>query len=93
MYKIDVKDENSKERVFVICPDILSVKDWIFTQLLHAMRENVMLTVSSPTMHKIVRHYDTQLTALEDFRGDGMANATFSTFYGVEYEVSNYIEL
>lgn len=42
MYQIQVKD-NSKEKVFVFCPSVISVKEWIYTQLLNAMHEDLKL--------------------------------------------------
>lgn len=40
MYQIEIKD-NSKEKVFVFCPSAISVKEWIYTQLLNAMHEDL----------------------------------------------------
>lgn len=43
-YTIKVKDDSTEEGIIVICPSAISVKGWIYTQLLRAMREDIVYT-------------------------------------------------
>ena len=95
MYTIEVKD-NSKERVIVICPSLISVKEWIYSQLLRAMREDVAMNVTLATMREIVAHYDTQLINLDDFDEEVGVNsftAYCDTRYVVKYSPDENLNL
>ena len=87
MYSIEVKD-NSKERVVVLCPSLISVKEWIYTQLLRAMREDVAMNVTLATMREISATYTTQLINLDEFDEDELATGVFSTYHDTQYVVT-----
>ena len=91
-YSIQVKDDSTKERIIVLCPSAISVKEWLYTQLLRAMREDVAMNVTLKTMREIVSFYDTQLVRLDDFDADEMASGTFETYHGAIYEVNYHVE-
>lgn len=86
MHTIEVKD-NSKERVIVVCPSLISVKEWIYTQLLRAMREDVAMNETLATMREMVAHYDTQLINLDDFDEEVGTNS-FTTYRDTRYVVT-----
>lgn len=85
MYTIEVKDI-SKEKVYIVCPSLISAKDWIYTMLLRAMREDIALDVCAPTMREILSHYTTQIINLDDF-DDEVGLNTFSTYHDTRYVV------
>lgn len=91
-YSIQVKDDSTKERIIVLCPSVISVKEWLYRQLLRAMREDVAMNVTLNTMREIVSFYDTQLIKLDDFDTDEMASGTFETYRGAKYEVNYHVE-
>ena len=91
-YSIQVKDDSTKERIIVLCPSAISVKEWLYTQLLRAMREDVAMNVTLNTMREIVSFYDTQLVRLDDFDADEMATGRVETYHGVKYDIDCYAE-
>lgn len=91
-YTIKVKDDSTKESIIVICPSAISVKEWIYTQLLRAMREDIAMNVTLTTMREIVAFYNTQLVNLDDFDTDPMWLGTVETYHGVIYDIEYYVE-
>lgn len=85
MYTIEVKN-NSKEKVYIVCPSLISMKDWIYTMPLRAMREDIALDVCAPTMREILSHYTTQMINLDDFDDEVGCNS-FSTYHDTRYVV------
>lgn len=85
MYTIEVKDD-SKEKVYIVCPSLISMKDWIYTMLLRAMREDIALDVCAPIMREILSHYTTQMINLDDFDDEVGCNS-FSTYHDTRYVV------
>ena len=92
MYTIKVKDDSTKESIIVVCPSAISVKEWIYTQLLGAMREDVAMNVTLATMREVVAFYDTQFVRLDDFDTDEMTTGRVETYHGVKYEVNYHVE-
>lgn len=86
MYCIEVKD-NSKEKVFVFCPSALSVKEWIYTQLLNAMHEDLKYHTTLATMADITECYSRAFGCLQEANDDELTSMSFSTYHGVEYVV------
>lgn len=85
MYTIEVKDD-SKEKVYIVCPSLISMKEWIYTQLLRAMREDVAMDVTLATMREILSYYTTQMINLGDF-DDEVGCDSFSTYHDTRYVV------
>lgn len=92
MYTIKVKDDSTKESIIVVCPSTISVKEWIYTQLLRAMREDVAINVTLATMREVVAFYDTQFVRLDDFDTDEMTTGRVETYRGVKYDIDCYAE-
>lgn len=85
MYTIEVKDD-SKEKVYIVCPSLISMKDWIYTMLLRAMREDIALDVCASTMREILSYYTTQMINLDDFDDEVGCNS-FTTYHDTRYIV------
>ncbi len=93
MYQIKVKDDSTKERIIVICPSAISVKEWLFTQLLHEMRKDVAIDETLSTMREIITFYATQLMNLDDFDMDLIiSTVVVETYHGVKYVIDYYVE-
>ena len=86
MYQIEVKD-NSKEKVFVFCPSVLSVKEWIYTQLLNAMHEDLKYHTTLATTADIMECYRCAFGLLQQVDEDELTSVSFSTYHNVEYVV------
>jgi len=91
MYQIEVID-TTRERVIVICETLLNAKDWIYTQILHAMREDIAISVSYPTMREIVSFYDTQLINLDNLDEEDCVDAVITTYRSARYHIREYYE-
>ena len=86
MYCIEVKD-NSKEKVFVFCPSVLSVKEWIYTQLLNAMHEALKYHTTFAPTAEITECYSCAFGLLRQVDEDELISVSFSTYHNVEYVV------
>lgn len=91
MYQIEVID-TTRERVIVICETLLNAKDWIYTQILHAMREDIAISVSYPTMREIVSLYDAQLISLDNLDEEDCVDAVIETYRSAKYHIKEYYE-
>ncbi len=89
MYRIEVKN-NSKEKVFVFCPSVISVKEWIYSQLLNAMHEDLKCNTTLSTTADITECYSRAFGFLQDATEEDieLASAAFSTYHNVKYVVT-----
>lgn len=86
MYQIEVKN-NSKEKVFVFCPSVISVKEWIYTQLLNAMHEDLKYHTTLATTADITECYSRAFGHLQQADEDELTSTSFSTYHDVKYVV------
>ena len=86
MYQIEVKN-NSKEKVFVFCPSAISVKEWIYTQLLNAMHEDLKYHTTLTTTADIAECYSRAFGQLQEVDEDELSSIAFSTYHDVRYVV------
>lgn len=90
MYAIEIKDRS--EHVVVVCPTLSSAKDWIYTQIINYMREDVAKDLNLSTMYEITQHYADELEALRKLREDAAINKRFCTYRSKEYRLRKATE-
>lgn len=92
MYQIKVKDDSIKESITVICPSAISAKEWIYTQLLRAMREDTAMKVTLATMREIVNFYATQFARIDDFAVDATTDGLVEIYHGAIYFIRYIVD-
>lgn len=83
MYAIEITESSRDIHLFMFCSTLESVKEWIYAQLLRAMRADLATSVTLATMREIICTYATQLVNLDDLVETGEFRTYHDTIYAV----------
>lgn len=88
-YKIEIED-GGKEKVYVICPSAMSAKEWIYTRLLAAVREDLKADRDLASATDMLMCYTETFRTLQHAADEMLAEYIYPTMHNARYIVSVY---